>query len=139
MARWYAPAEEYLTHYDRHTDTWRVIAGPFSRNTPAIALVMRSHDLTKQAYSVSSRYSLAKYKVFPKTKAGDAALLAAIERPELAEKAVALLGRQTATIGGGYDGADWAALDALLIEAGLLYEPGPLAPSVKPDLADLPF
>jgi hypothetical protein len=139
MGRWYANAEEYLTHYDRKADAWRVIAGPFSRNTPVIALVLRSHDLTRQVYSVSSRYSLAKYKAFPKTKAGDAALLAAIERPALAEQAVRLLGQQSATLGGGYDAADWASLDTLLIEAGLLYEPGPLALAVNNDFSSLVF
>lgn len=126
MPRWTAEHECYLV--DKN---YRVLGGPFDRTAPLIALIDRLyHQSNRQyGYSNASRYSLAKYKVFPRTKAGDAALVAANEHPDLEALVVPLLGRQGSGLGSGYENPDWEAIDALLTERGIL-PGGPAAPSV---------
>lgn len=117
MSRWTAPAECYLVDNDT-----RPLAGPFSRSTPLIALIDRLYHQSGRvfAYGNASRYRLAKERFFPGTKAGDAALKAALRCPDLEQRVLPLLGPLRPVLGGGYDQADWAAIDALLAEYGIL-------------------
>lgn len=131
MSRWGGDAECYLVAKD-----YRIIGGPFSRNTPLIALISRLWERdggnfkSSYGYGNASRYTLAKYKVFPRTKAGDAALIAANPNPDLEALLIPLLGRQGSGLGSGYENPDWAAIDALCEERGIL-PAGPL-PQVVP-------
>lgn len=116
MSRWTANAEIYMVDSQCHP-----VAGPFGRSSPVVAIVdrlYREHG-KKYYYGTATRYQLAKDKVFPRNKAGDAALLAAVAHPDLPALLAPLLGRETATLGGGYDAADWGAIDALLSERGI--------------------
>ena len=116
MSRWTAPAECYLVNA-----ACEPVAGPFSREAPLIAIIdrlYREHGVGYY-YGNCSRYQLGKYKLFPRTKAGDAALVAAVPHPDLAELLTPLLGKKTATLWGGYDAADWPAIDALLSARGI--------------------
>ena len=117
MARWTAPAECYLVNA-----LCEPVAGPFSRDAPLVALInrlYREHGKTYY-YGNASRYQLAKDGKFPRTKAGDAALKLAVQaNADLVELVLPLLGQQRATLGGGYEQADWSAIDALLSARGI--------------------
>lgn len=117
MPRWTAEHECYLVD-----KTYRVLAGPFDRTAPLIALIDRLYHQGDRSYGYSnaSRYNLAKHKVFARTKAGEAALIAANEHPDLVGLVVPLLGRQGSGLGSGYENPDWAAIDALLSARGIL-------------------
>lgn len=117
MSRWSAPAECYLVNA-----LTEPVAGPFSRSAPLVALIDRLYREHGQAYYYGncSRYQLAKHKLFPRTKAGDQALEAVVGgNADLEAQVLPLLGRMSATLGGGYDSADWAAIDALLSSRGI--------------------
>lgn len=122
MSRWSAPAECYLVNA-----LYEPVAGPFSRDAPLVALIdrlYREHGKTYY-YGNASRYQLAKDGQFPRTKAGDAALQMAVQaNADFQEQVLPLLGPQRATLGGGYDQADWAAIDALLSARGIGRPPG---------------
>lgn len=119
MARWgyNVDKENYLVNA-----LFEPVAGPFIRGEPLVALIdrlYREHGKTYY-YGNASRYQLAKDGKFPRTKAGDAALTLAVQaNADLPEQVLSLLGKQTATLGGGYDQADWAAIDALLSARGI--------------------
>lgn len=117
MSRWSAPAECYLVNA-----LCEPIAGPFSRSAPLVTIIdrlCREHGKTYY-YGNASRYQLAKDGKFPRTKAGDAALQVAVQaNANLEDLLLPLLGKQTATLGGGYDQADWASIDALLGARGI--------------------
>jgi len=116
MSRWTAAAELYLVN-----DQCQPVAGPFARNAPIEAIVDRLYREHGKIYYYGScsRYQLAKEGGFPRTKAGDAALKAAVRHPDLPALLEPLLGKQRAVIGGGYDEADWVAIDALLSARGI--------------------
>ena len=122
MSRWTAAAECYLVNA-----ACVPVAGPFAREEPLVAIIdrlYREHGIGYY-YANFSRYQLAKHKLFPRTKAGDSALVAAVPHPELAGLLTALLGQQTSTLWGGYDAADWPAIDALLSARGIGPASGP--------------
>jgi hypothetical protein len=116
MSRWSAPAECYLVNA-----LYEPVAGPFSRSTPLVALIdrlYREHGKTYY-YGNASRYQLAKEGKFPRTKAGDEALKAAVAaNADLEAQVLPLLG-QASFSGWGYTEADWAAIDALLSARGI--------------------
>lgn len=116
MSRWTAAAELYLV--DARS---RPVAGPFACNAPIVAIVDRLYREHGKIYyyGSASRYQLAKEGLFPRTKAGDTALLVAVPHPDLPALLAPLLGQQRAVLGGGYDQADWVAIDALLSERGI--------------------
>lgn len=121
MGRWSAAAECYLVDKE-----CRPLAGPFSRETPLIALINRLWERdggdfkSSYGYGNASRYILAKHKLFARTKAGDAALVATVRCHDLEALVVPLLGREGSGLGSGYENPDWVAIDALLTERGIL-------------------
>lgn len=116
MSRWSAPAEWYLVKALSEP-----VAGPFSRSEPLIAIIdrlYREHGKTYY-YGNASRYQLARDGQFPRTKAGDEALKAAVlANADLQELVRPLLG-QASFSGWGYTEANWEAIDALLSERGI--------------------
>ena len=119
MARWgyNADQENYLVNA-----LGEPVAGPFTRTAPLVAIIDRLYREHGKAYYYgnSSRYQLAKGGAFPRNKAGDAKLQEAVQaNADLEQVLLPLLGKQTATIGGGYDAADWAGIDALLSARGI--------------------
>lgn len=97
------------------------VAGPFSRSAPIVAIIYRLYHEHGKAYYYGSatRYQLGKDGLFPRNKAGDAVLTAAVSHSDLENLLEPLLDRQRATLSGGYDQADWAAIDALLSTLGI--------------------
>ena len=84
----------YIVRVNSNTD-WAPIAGPFRGYNYGVQYIEMLPKEEQGMYGNASRYQLAKMKLYPNNKAGEAKLLADMEMPGLAAPFAAALGRSS--------------------------------------------
>lgn len=73
--------------------TYRPVMGPFFNYSYGVQFINMQTPEEQKVLSNASRYDLTKRKLYPRTKAGDARLLADVEMPGLAKPFTEALGQ----------------------------------------------